>query len=166
MVHLEINGHVTEVEPGTTILQAAEQQHIDIPTMCYLEGINQVGACRMCAVEVEGRPRLMTACETEVTEGMVVRTNSARARHAREVLFELLMSDHPSDCLHCARDGDCELQDLGYADSGDGPIASAVGDSGHTGTGADTYDACARFAWKSATWEATNCNFSSSLATM
>jgi NADH-quinone oxidoreductase subunit G/NADP-reducing hydrogenase subunit HndD len=113
MVHLEINGHVTEVEPGTTILQAAEQQHIEIPTMCYLEGINQVGACRMCAVEVEGRPRLMTACETEATEGMVVRTNSPRARHAREVLFELLMSDHPADCLHCARDGDCELQDLG-----------------------------------------------------
>ena len=82
MVHLEINGHVTEVEPGTTILQAAQQQHIDIPTMCYLEGVNQVGACRMCAVEVEGRPRLMTACETEATEGMVVRTNSARARHA------------------------------------------------------------------------------------
>lgn len=113
MVHLEINGHVTEVEPGTTILQAAQQQHIDIPTMCFLEGVNQVGACRMCAVEVEGRPRLMTACETEATEGMVVRTNSARARHAREVLFELMMSDHPADCLHCARDGDCELQDLG-----------------------------------------------------
>ncbi|MBN9373998.1 MAG: (2Fe-2S)-binding protein, partial [Cellulomonas sp.] len=113
MVHLEINGHVTEVEPGTTILQAAQREHIEIPTMCYLEGVNQVGACRMCAVEVEGRPRLMTACETEATEGMVVRTNSARARHAREVLFELMMSDHPADCLHCARDGDCELQDLG-----------------------------------------------------
>ena len=113
MVRLEINGHLTEVEPGTTLLQAARQENIEIPTMCYLEGVNEVGACRMCAVEVEGRPRLMTACETEAAEGMVVRTNSPRARHAREVLFELLMSDHPADCLHCARDGACELQDLG-----------------------------------------------------
>lgn len=113
MVRLEINGHVTEVDAGTTILQAAARENVDIPTLCYLEGVNEVGACRMCAVEVEGRPRLATACETEVTDGMVVRTHSPRARHAREVLFELLMSDHPADCLHCVRDGDCELQDLG-----------------------------------------------------
>ncbi|MCL2463719.1 MAG: NADH-dependent [FeFe] hydrogenase, group A6 [Micrococcales bacterium] len=113
MVRLEINGHVTEVEPGTSILDAARGEHIEIPTACYLKGINQVGACRLCAVEVEGNRYLMTACETQATEGMVVRTNSPRARHARKVLFELIMSDHPMDCLHCARDGDCELQDLG-----------------------------------------------------
>jgi len=113
MIELEINGHITEVEPGTTLLQAAKQEHIEIPTMCYLEGLNRPGACRMCAVEVEGYPRLMTACETKATNGMIVHTNSARARHARKVLYELLMSDHPTDCLHCARNGACELQDLG-----------------------------------------------------
>ena len=113
MIRLEINGQPTEVAAGTTILEAARQRRIEIPTACYLEGISRVGACRLCAVEVEGRRNLMTACETEVAEGMVVRTNSPRVRHARQVLFELMISDHPMDCLHCARDGECQLQDLG-----------------------------------------------------
>lgn len=113
MTRLTINGHELDVAADATILEAAEGAGIGIPTLCYLKDLNEIGACRMCVVEMTGEKHLMASCVTPVREGMVVQTASPRVRHARQVLYELIMSDHPTDCLHCARNGTCELQDLG-----------------------------------------------------
>ncbi len=112
MVNLTINGKPICVEEGLTIIQAAKENNIYIPSLCYLEGIHQFGGCRMCMVEVEGARTLMAACMVKVREGMVINTNSAKARHARKLVCELILSNHPQDCLSCARSGSCELQDL------------------------------------------------------
>lgn len=115
-VNITLNGKPVAVEEGSTILEAAKANNIYIPTLCYLEGVNKYGGCRMCMVEVElnGRPmrNLQAACMMTVSEGMVVKTNTERARKARKVVLELLLSCHPKDCLTCARSTDCELQDL------------------------------------------------------
>ncbi len=111
-VHLNINGKPIKAREGQTILQAAQEADIYIPSLCYLEGINQYGGCRMCMVEVEGFRTLAAACMVKVREGMVIRTNSAKARKARKLNCELLLSDHPTDCLSCERSGQCELQSL------------------------------------------------------
>jgi NADP-reducing hydrogenase subunit HndD len=113
MVNLTINNKKICVEEGTTILEAARQNNILIPTFCYLEGIHQIGSCRICVVEVEGEKNLQASCMVAVREGMVVKTNSERVRHARKVLYELILSDHPKDCLNCSRNQSCELQKLG-----------------------------------------------------
>lgn len=112
MVNLTINGKHVTASADTTILQAAKENNIYIPSLCYLEGIHQFGGCRMCMVEVEGSRTLMASCMVKVKEGMVVNTNSAKARHARKLVCELILSNHPQDCLSCARSGSCELQDL------------------------------------------------------
>ncbi|MCR4963189.1 MAG: [FeFe] hydrogenase, group A [Firmicutes bacterium] len=112
MVNITINGKAISVEEGKTILQAAKENNIYIPTLCYLEGIHQFGGCRMCMVEVEGARTLMASCMVQVKEGMVIHTNTARARHARKVMLELILSNHPQDCLSCPRSGSCELQEL------------------------------------------------------
>ncbi|MEG1997677.1 MAG: [FeFe] hydrogenase, group A, partial [Clostridiales bacterium] len=112
MVNLTINGKPISVQEGTTIIQAAKENNIYIPSLCYLDGIHQYGGCRMCMVEVEGARTLMASCMVKVREGMVINTNSAKARHARKLVCELILSDHPQDCLNCARSGSCELQDL------------------------------------------------------
>jgi NADH-quinone oxidoreductase subunit G/NADP-reducing hydrogenase subunit HndD len=112
-IALTINGHSVTAPAGATILEAAQETGIKIPTLCYLKDVNEVGACRVCVVEVTGQKHLMASCVTPVTEGMEVLTASPRVRHARRVLYELLMSDHPHECLHCARNGTCELQELG-----------------------------------------------------
>ncbi|MGI5914314.1 MAG: 4Fe-4S binding protein [Clostridiaceae bacterium] len=116
-IKLTIDFKEVEVPKGTMILKAAQQIGITIPTLCHFElsGMNihnRPGGCRICVVEVEGRRNLAPACVTECVEGMVVRTNSIRAINARRTVLELILSDHPADCLKCAKSGNCELQDL------------------------------------------------------
>lgn len=112
MINLTIDRRPVSVEPGTTILEAARQNGIRIPTLCYLKEINQIGACRMCLVEVEGARGLQTACTVPCTEGMVVTTNSQKVREARKLVLELLLSDHNIECPTCVRASNCELQQL------------------------------------------------------
>ncbi len=111
-VHLSIDGKSIEVEEGTTILEAAKQAQIDIPTLCFLKDINEVGDCRMCIVEVEGRRGFATSCIEKVQEGMVVHTNTQNVIDARRVVLDLIISNHKVDCLTCSRSGNCELQNL------------------------------------------------------
>jgi iron-only hydrogenase group A len=99
-----------EVAEGTNILEAARRAGVHIPTLCYLENVQAVGACRVCLVEVEGAKTLMASCVTPVSEGMKVHTNSKRVRDARRDVVELILSDHDGDCQLCERNGDCELQ--------------------------------------------------------
>ena len=92
MVNVTINGQKISVPEGTTIMEAADQVGIKVPHLCYLKGVNDIGACRVCVVEVEGTDKLATACNTECVEGMVVTTNGPRARQARRINVELIMS--------------------------------------------------------------------------
>ncbi|MCL2342754.1 MAG: NADH-dependent [FeFe] hydrogenase, group A6 [Firmicutes bacterium] len=112
-VKLTINGQAIEAEAGTTIIDAAKANGISIPSLCYLPKIHKVGACRICVVEVEGARNLQVSCLTSVREGMAVHTNTGRVRHARRVLYELMLSDHSQDCLSCTRNQSCEFQRLG-----------------------------------------------------
>ncbi len=115
MVNLIIDNLPVSVPDGTTIFDAARQTNIRIPTLCrYNLGtkVNQVASCRMCVVEVEGRPNLAPSCATPVTEGMKVTTNSKRVQASRRKLLQLILSDHPLDCLACAKSTNCELQQL------------------------------------------------------
>lgn len=109
---LTINGQTVQVPAGATILEAAEKAGIKIPTLCYLKDINEIAACRMCVVEVEGSDRLAAACDTPVEEGLVVHTNTPKVRKARRVNMELLLSQHASYCSTCIRSGNCPLQKL------------------------------------------------------
>ncbi len=112
LVHLIIDNQKVEAEKGTTILQAAKKVGIDIPTLCFLKDINEVGDCRMCIVEVEGRRGFATSCIQTVEEGMVVHTNTPKVLEARQVILDLILSNHHRDCLTCTRNGNCELQNL------------------------------------------------------
>ena len=112
MVNLTINKQHVCVPEGTTILEAARQIGIKIPTLCFLKEINEIGACRVCMVEIAGISRLVTACNTPVTEGMEVITNSARVREARKTNVELILSQHHTDCPTCVRSGNCSLQKI------------------------------------------------------
>ncbi|HIT68496.1 MAG TPA: iron hydrogenase small subunit [Candidatus Aphodomonas merdavium] len=111
-IQLIINGKHYEAMKGQTILQAAKMNGIYIPSLCYLEGVHQYGSCRVCMVEVQGFRTLVAACMVEAKDGMVIRTNSARVRHARKMNIELILSEHPQSCLSCGRNGSCELQKL------------------------------------------------------
>ena len=113
MVHLTINGKAVTADDGMSVLEAARHNNILIPHFCYLEDVHQVGVCRICVVEIEGARTLQASCMIPVREGMVVRTNTARVKNARKTLFELLLSDHPRDCLSCYRNQQCEFQKLG-----------------------------------------------------
>lgn len=112
MINLTIDGLNVSVPDGTTILEAARTAGIDIPTLCFLKDINEAGDCRMCIVEVEGRKGFATSCIQKVEEGMVVKTNSKDVSEAREVVLDLILSNHHKDCLTCVRNGNCELQKL------------------------------------------------------
>ncbi|MBQ5952770.1 MAG: (2Fe-2S)-binding protein [Lachnospiraceae bacterium] len=112
MVKLTIDGRTCSVPEGTTILQAAASIGIYVPTLCYLKDINEISACRICVVEVEGFERLVPACTEKVAEGMVVYTNSHRAKTARETNLKLILSQHDGDCTTCVRNQNCQLQDL------------------------------------------------------
>ena len=116
-ITLQIDRHYITVPEGATILEAARKIGIDIPTLCHidLKGTcikNNPASCRICVVEVEGRRNLAPACATRCTEGMVVRTSTLRVMNARKVVAELILSDHPNDCLTCPKCGNCELQTL------------------------------------------------------
>ena len=112
MIHLTIDGKNVEVPEGTTILEAAKQVNINIPTLCFLKDINEMGECRMCLVEVEGRKGFATSCIQKAEEGMVVHTNTAELIEARRLVLDLTLSNHDRDCLTCTRNGSCELQKL------------------------------------------------------
>ena len=112
LVNLTIDNQNIQVQKGTTILEAARKAGIDIPTLCFLKEINEVGDCRMCIVEVEGRRGFATSCITKVEEGMVVHTNTPAVVEARRVVLDLIVSNHKIDCLKCIRNGNCELQEL------------------------------------------------------
>ncbi len=121
MVSLKINNISVSVPEGTTILDAAQSIGITIPTLCYMREINEIGACRICVVDVKGARNLVTACVYPVTEGMEVTTNSKRVFDARRTNLELVLSTHDKDCLACERSNNCELQklsaELGVSDS-------------------------------------------------
>ncbi len=112
MVKLTIDGKEIEIEEGKTILEAARKVNIDIPTLCFLKDINEVGECRMCVVEVEGRRGFATSCIQKVEEGMVVHTNTPKVIEARRLVLDLILSNHERECLTCTRNGTCELQKL------------------------------------------------------
>ena len=112
MVNLVIDGKSVQVEENITILEAARRNGIDIPTLCFLKEINEVGDCRMCIVEVEGRRGFATSCIQKVEEGMVIKTHSPEILEARKIILDLILSNHHKDCLICTRNGNCELQNL------------------------------------------------------
>ncbi|MBQ2712059.1 MAG: iron hydrogenase small subunit [Clostridia bacterium] len=112
MVNLKINGIAVTAENGMTILEAARSAGIRIPTLCYLKEINQIGACRMCMVEVKGARSLVAACVYPVNEGMEVFTDTEKVIKSRKTTLELILSDHNKSCLSCVRSGNCELQAL------------------------------------------------------
>lgn len=103
MINLTIDGKQIEVKENTTILDAARQNGIDIPTLCFLKDINEVGDCRMCIVEVEGRRGFATSCIQTVEEGMVVNTHTPNVLEARHVILDLIVSNHAKECLTCTR---------------------------------------------------------------
>jgi formate dehydrogenase major subunit len=110
MINITIDGKQFQVAEGTTIYNACKENGIHIPTLCYLEGVNEVGSCRVCVVEVEGMEKLPTSCNTKAQEGMVIHTRSERVVAARRTALNLLLSNHHQDCFSCASNGVCELQ--------------------------------------------------------
>jgi predicted molibdopterin-dependent oxidoreductase YjgC len=109
-----IDGRKITARPGTTILEAARSNGIRIPTLCDHPALEPVGACRVCLVEVEKNPKLLTSCTTPLSPGMVVHTRSPRVLEARRAVIELLLVRHPLDCFSCSSNGRCELQDVAY----------------------------------------------------
>jgi len=114
MIHITIDNKETTVEEGMTILEAAQRIPVIIPTLCHFEGLSEYGGCRVCMVEVEKEPRLTPACSRLAVDGMVVRTNTDRVRRARKLNLELMLANHPYDCLSCVRNQKCDLQRLAY----------------------------------------------------
>lgn len=112
MVNLIIDGKKIQAKEGTTILEAAKQNGINIPTLCFLKDLNEIGACRVCIAEVEGVEKCVPSCHTQVIEGMVVHTNSKKVRETREVNLKLILSQHNFHCATCIRNGNCKLQNL------------------------------------------------------
>ncbi|MCL6589104.1 MAG: [FeFe] hydrogenase, group A [Firmicutes bacterium] len=118
-VNIKINDHYLNVPRGTTILEAARQVGVKIPTLCHLDlkefkMVNKAASCRVCMVEVEGRPALAPACSTKVQDGMAIRTDTIRAIQARRMAVELLLSNHPNECFTCPKNLECELQALAH----------------------------------------------------
>ena len=109
---VEVNNKIIQARKGDTILDTLNKNGIKVPTLCNLKGLSPTGACRICVVEVEGITNLVTSCSYPVREGMKIQTHSPRVVKARKTLVELLLSNHPDDCLYCERNGNCELQDL------------------------------------------------------
>lgn len=114
MIELTIDGMLVKAREGMTILEAAGEAGIRIPTLCYLKDVNAIGSCRVCVVEVEGMDKLPTACNTLVKEGMDVKTMSGRVIESRKMVLDLLLSNHHRGCFSCPQNGDCELQNLCY----------------------------------------------------
>ena len=111
-VNIKINGIELSVPADYTVLEAARENGIDIPTLCYLKDISKTGSCRMCIVEIKGARALQAACVYPVSEGLEVMTNTKKVRDQRRVTLELLLSTHEKKCLSCIRNKSCELQSL------------------------------------------------------
>ncbi len=111
-ISLSINGTQVTAKSGMTILEVAWENGIDIPTLCYLEDMPPVGACRLCVVEVEGSRTLVGSCHTPVTEGMVIHTHSPKVLQTRKMLVELMLASHPDSCLVCDEANRCELRKI------------------------------------------------------
>jgi NADH-quinone oxidoreductase subunit G/NADP-reducing hydrogenase subunit HndD len=111
-INLTINGQKIAAEPGDTILTAARKAGIYIPTLCYHSDLMPDGVCRVCSVEVKGQRTLCAACCYPVSDGMEVLTHTPRVREARKMIVELMLANHPQECLTCAKSGKCELQAL------------------------------------------------------
>ena len=111
-IEIEVNGKKIKANKGDTILETLFNNGIKVPTLCRMDGFSPTGACRMCVVEVEGKSGLIPSCSYPVEESINIRTHSPRVIRARKMLVELLLSNHPDDCLYCIRNGNCELQDL------------------------------------------------------
>ncbi len=112
LINLTIDGRAVKVPPQTLVIDAAKTVGIEIPAFCYYEGLSLAAACRMCLVEVEKMPKMMTACTLPVSEGMVVRTETEQVKQARKYTLEFLLTNHPLDCPVCDKGGECELQDM------------------------------------------------------
>ena len=112
MVNITVNGKALTVKENSTILEACTENNIRIPTLCYLKQINEIGSCRICMVEIDGYTNLFAACRTKVEEGMVITTESHKITSYRKHMLELILSNHKVDCLNCARNGKCQLQEL------------------------------------------------------
>ena len=115
MVNLKINGQAVSVPEGTTIMDAANQVGIHVPHLCYLRDINEIGACRICVVEIEGYSKMVTACNTVCQDGMEILTNSPRVRRTRKINLELILSDHNANCATCIGNGNCTLQSVAHS---------------------------------------------------
>ena len=111
-INLTIDGRAIQAAPGTLLIDVAKASGIEVPAFCYYEGLSLQAACRMCLVEVEKAPKLLTACTLPVTEGMVVKTDSPVVANARKTMLEFLLANHPLDCPVCDKGGECELQDM------------------------------------------------------
>jgi len=114
LINIKLNGQYFHVPEGVTILKACKECGIDIPTLCYMDGVNEQGACSVCLVEVKGAKTLLRACVSKVSENMEICTNSERVRKARRLSIELLLASHPDDCLTCQRNQNCQLRKLAY----------------------------------------------------
>ena len=112
MIKAVIDNIEVEVPKGTTILEAAKQYEIDIPTLCFLKEVNEIGSCRMCVVQIEGRDNLYPSCITKLKDGMIVHTNTDKVIRSREFMLKLILANHDVRCLTCSKSGSCELQDL------------------------------------------------------
>ncbi len=112
MIEIHVDGRAIEAKEGETILSALKREGIQVPTLCHMEGLPPSGACRMCVVEMEGTPNLVTACSYPVANGIKIQTRSPKVLDARRTIVELLLSNHPDDCLYCVRSGKCDLQRL------------------------------------------------------
>jgi NADH-quinone oxidoreductase subunit G/NADP-reducing hydrogenase subunit HndD len=112
MITIEVNGKNIEAREGETILAALKREGLTVPTLCHMEGLKPTGACRICVVDVDGFNTLVPACSYPVSEGMKIRTHSPRAVAARKTIIELLLADHPDDCLYCERSDNCDLSRL------------------------------------------------------
>ena len=110
-VTLSVDGHAVTVPEGTSIMRAAVEAGIKVPKLCATDMLNSFGSCRLCLVEIEGRPGTPASCTTLVSPGMKVRTTTDKLRRLRRGVMELYISDHPLDCLTCSANGNCELQD-------------------------------------------------------
>jgi len=113
-VNITINDKKYEAQPNQTVLEVAREHGVDIPTLCYHKDLSPTGNCRMCVVEVKGGRFLQAACVTPVWEGMDIQTHSNKVMHDRKLTLELMLANHPQDCITCDVSGDCELQDLAY----------------------------------------------------
>src|SRR5436305_5799856 len=112
LINLTIDGRQVQAAPGTLVIDVAKAMGTEVPAFCYYEGLTLQAACRMCLVEVEKMPKMMTACTLPVSEGMVVRTETEQVKQARKYTLEFLLTNHPLDCPVCDKGGECELQDM------------------------------------------------------